>query len=159
MNDSHMNDSHMNDSHMNKIVPARVEHEDLMRFLDGEVTPEERAVVEQYLETSSELRREVAIFRSMKEELQDLSLAARGGDSVWKPIRSRITVPTGWVLAGAGLVVWAGYGIWAFVRSPSAILMKLATGGIAIGILVLLAHVIWERYRESRTDPYRDVHR
>jgi anti-sigma factor RsiW len=144
---------------MSKIVPARVDQEDLMRFLDGEVTPEERAVVERFLETSSELRREVAIFRSMKEELQDLSLAARGGESVWKPIRSRITVPTGWVLAGAGLVVWAGYGIWAFVRSPSAILMKLATGGIAIGILVLLAHVIWERYRESRTDPYRDVHR
>ena len=149
----------MNDSHMNKIVPARVEHEDLMRFLDGEVTPEERAVVEQYLETSSELRREVAIFRSMKEELQDLSLAARGGDSVWKPIRSRITVPTGWVLAGAGLVFWTGYGIWAFLRSPQAILMKLATGGIAIGILVLLAHVIWERIREYGTDPYRDVHR
>ena len=144
---------------MNKFVPAKVEQEDLMRFLDGEVTPEERAVVEQYLETSSELRREVAIFRSMKEELQDLSFADRGGDSVWKPIRSRITVPTGWVLAGSGLVVWAGYGIWTFVRSPSAILMKLATGGIAIGILVLLAHVILERIREYGTDPYRDVHR
>ncbi len=143
---------------MNKNVLAKVEQEDLMRFLDGEVTPEERAVVEQYLETSSELRREVAIFRSMKEELQDLSFAAPVEDS-WKRIRSRITVPTGWVLAGSGLVVWAGYGIWAFVRSPSAILMKLATGGIAIGILVLLAHVIWERLRDYGSDPYRDVHR
>ena len=85
---------------MNKNVLAKVEQEDLMRFLDGEVTPEERAVVEQYLETSSELRREVAIFRSMKEELQDLSFAAPVEDS-WKRIRSRITVPTGW---GAGRV-------------------------------------------------------
>ncbi len=144
---------------MSKNVPARVEHEDLMRFLDGEVTPDERAVVEQYLETSSELRREVAIFRSMKEELQDLSLAAHGGDSVWHRIRSRITVPTGWVLMGSGVLAWVAYGTWAWVRSPSAFLMKLATGGIAIGILVLLAHVIWDRYREYGTDPYRNVHR
>ena len=144
---------------MSKIVPARVEHEDLMRFLDGEVTPEERAVVERYLETSSEVRREVAIFRSMKEELRDLSFSPHGGDSVWNRIRSRITVPTGWVLTVSGLVVWAGYGTWAFVRSPSGIVMKLATGGIAIGILVLLAHVIWERVREYGTDPYRHVHR
>ena len=144
---------------MNRIVPARVNHEDLMRFLDGEVTPEERALVERHLETSSELRREVAIFRSMKEELQDLSFDAHGGDSVWDRIRSRITMPVGWVLTGSGLAAWIGYGIWAFVRSPSAFWMKLATGGVAIGVLVLLAHVIWDRYKEYGTDPYRNVHR
>ena len=144
---------------MSKIVPARVDQEDLMRFLDGEVTPEERAVVERFLETSSELRREVAIFRSMKNELRDLSFAAPGGDSVWDRIRTRITVPTGWILTGAGVVAWVTYGIWSLVRSPSAIVVKLATGGIAIGILVLLAHVIWERCREYGTDPYRNVHR
>ena len=144
---------------MNRNVPARVEHDDLMRFLDGEVTPDERAVVERYLETSSELRREVAIFRSLKEDLQDLSFVPHDGKSVWGRIRSRITVGTGWVLTGSGLVVWAGYGVWAFVRSPSGILMKLATGGIAIGVLVLLAHVILDRVREFGTDPYRHVHR
>lgn len=144
---------------MNRNVPARVEREDLMRFLDGEATPEERAVVEQYLDVSSELRREVAVFRSMKEELQGLSFAPHGGDSMWNRIRYRITIPAGWVLTGSGLAIWAGYAIWAWLRSPSALLMKLATGGIAIGILVLLAHVIWDRVREYATDPYRNVHR
>ena len=144
---------------MSSNVPARVEREDLMRFLDGEVTPDERAVVERYLETSSELRREVAVFRSMKEELQDLSLPGHAGASVWHGIRHRITVPTGWMLLGSGVVAWAVYGIWTFVRSPAAIVVKLATGGIAIGVLVLLAHVILERYREYGTDPYRDVQR
>lgn len=144
---------------MNRNVPARVEHEDLMRFLDGEITPEERAVVEQYLETSSEVRREVAIFQSLKEDLQDLSFVPHEGKSVWSRIRSRITVGTGWILTGSGLVGWAGYSVWVFVKSPQALMMKLATGGIAIGILVLLAHVIWERLREYQTDPYRNVHR
>jgi hypothetical protein len=36
---------------------------------------------------------------------------------------------------------------------------KLATGAVVIGILALLTSVIWERYREWLTDPYRDVHR
>jgi hypothetical protein len=36
---------------------------------------------------------------------------------------------------------------------------KLATGAIAIGILLLLASVIWDRLREWETDPYRDVYR
>ena len=143
---------------MSKNIPARVSQEDLMRFLDGEVSPAERAAVERVLETSSELRREVALFRSMKENLQDLSLA-HGGVSVWGRIRSRITMPIGWILTTSGVVAWLAYGAWSFVRSPSGIVVKLATGGIAIGILVLLAHVIWDRYKEYGTDPYRNVHR
>ena len=143
---------------MNKNVPARVSQEDLMRFLDGEVSPAERAAVERVLETSSELRREVALFRSMKENLQDLSLT-QGDVSVWRRIRTRITMPIGWILTTSGVVAWLGYGAWAFVRSPSGIVVKLATGGVAIGILVLLAHVIWDRYKEYGTDPYRNVHR
>jgi hypothetical protein len=35
----------------------------------------------------------------------------------------------------------------------------MATGAIAIGILTLLASVIWERIREWDSDPYKDVHR
>ncbi len=144
---------------MSENIPARVSQEDLMRFLDGEVTPEERAEVEQCLETSSELRREVALFRSMKEELRDLSFATYRADSVWDRIRSRITQPVGWILTLTGTVAWLAYGAWSFARSPSGIVVKLATGGVAIGILVLLANVIWDRYRAYGADPYRNVHR
>lgn len=144
---------------MSKNIPAKVNQEDRMRFLDGEVSPEKRAEVERFLETSSELRREVALFRSMKEEFQDLSFANYRADSVWDRIRSRITQPVGWILTIAGTVAWLSYGAWSFVRSPSGIVVKLATGGVAIGILVLLANVIWDRYRAYGTDPYRNVQR
>ena len=144
---------------MNANLSNEVSHEELMRFLDGEVTPEERARIEGRLAGSSELRREFAIFRSMKQDLQDLSFAATVDDSVWDRIRNRITQPVGWVLAVAGFVAWLGYGVWTFVTSPSAIVVKLATGAIVIGILVLLANVIWDRYTEFGTDPYRHVQR
>lgn len=130
-----------------------------MRFLDGEVTPDERAAIKGRLEASSELRREFAIFRSIKEDFQDLSFAPQDGDSVWDRIRTRITMPVGWGLAIAGFVGWAGYAAWTFVQSPSAIVVKLTTGAVVIGMLVLLAQVIWDRYREYGSDPYRNVHR
>ena len=41
-------------------------HDDLMRFLDGELPPEEHARVQARIEASTELSREVAIFRAMK---------------------------------------------------------------------------------------------
>ena len=126
-----------------------------MRFLDGEATPEERTDIEVRLRASSELRREFAIFVSMKEDFQDLSFVSYDGDSVW----NRITTPVGWMLTLAGFTGWLGYGIWVFVRSPTAMLVKLTTGAVVIGILVLLAQVILDRYREYGTDPYRNVHR
>ena len=144
---------------MDSRAQQTVSHEDLMRFLDGEVTPEERAAIEGRLEASSELRREFAIFRSMKEDFRDLSFAPQDGDSVWNRIRTRITSPVGWVLAIAGFLGWVAYGIWTFVNSPSAIVVKLTTGAVVIGILVLLAQVIWDRYSEYGSDPYRNVHR
>lgn len=133
--------------------------EELMRFLDGEAAPEERAEVESRLESSSELRREFAVYKAMKEGLRDLSLAAPAFDSSWDRIRTRITTPMGWLLVGSGLVAWVAYGLWVFFTSPASTVVRIASGGVVIGILVLLANVIWDRCKEYRTDPYRHVHR
>lgn len=133
--------------------------EELMRFLDGEAAPDERAEVESRLESSSELRREFAVYKAMKDGFRDLALAAPTVESSWDRIRARITTPMGWLLAGSGLVVWVAYGLWVFFTSPASTVMRIASGGAVIGVLVLLANVIWDRCKEYRTDPYRHVHR
>jgi len=133
--------------------------DDLMRFLDGEVTPEERASIEIRLETSTELQRELAIFHAIKEDFHELSFTPPGRDSVWDRIRRQITRPVGWVLTGAGAAAWAGYGAWVFFTSQTAIGGKLAAGAVVVGILVLLADVIYDRVQEYGSDPYRGVYR
>jgi len=55
-------------------VSERVTHEELMRYLDGEVGNEEHSRIEASVESSTELRRELAIFRAMKNDLQTLKL-------------------------------------------------------------------------------------
>ena len=131
-----------------------------MRYLDGELSPEHRSRVDAALVNSTELRREVAIFRALKSDFQELSFHPGAyRTSVWDQVNTHLTRPIGWVLVIAGVVVWLTYGAYLFATTPADPWEKLATGAIAIGILMLLASVIWERYREWSTDPYRDVHR
>ena len=141
-------------------MPERITHDDLMRFLDGELSPEEHARVQTALADSTELSRELAIFRAMKGRFQDLTFHPGSYHrSVWDEVNEHLTRPVGWMLVVAGVVVWVAYGVYVFVTSPAELWEKLAAGAVAIGMLVLLASVLWERYREWLTDPYRDIQR
>ena len=141
-------------------MERKVTHDDLMRYLDGEITPEERAWVDECLEDSTELQRELAVFRAMKNDLQDLTFVApTGGDSIWSAVNRRITRPLGWLLVIVGTAVWSVYGAYLFATSAVNPVEKLTVGAILIGLALLLGSVVWERYGEWQTDPYRDVHR
>ncbi len=134
--------------------------EELMRYLDGELPPEERLRVEAGLERSTELQRELAMYAAMKTDIQGLRFHTGGQRvSVWDQVNARLNRPIGWILLVAGLVIWMTYGTYVFATSSVSPWEKLGTGAIAIGVLMLLASVIWERLRELETDPYRNVQR
>lgn len=138
----------------------RISSEDLMRYLDGELPPEERSRVDAEIGSSTELQREVAIFRALKHDFQDLSFhPGMRQTSVWDKVNREVTRPIGWVFLTVGAALWMSYGVYVFATSSVDPWEKLATGAIAIGILMLLCSVIWERIRELETDPYKDVHR
>jgi anti-sigma factor RsiW len=130
-----------------------------MCFLDGELSPEDRARVDSELETSTELQREVAVFRALKSDFRELDFPQAQRSSVWDRVNQNVNRPIGWILFIAGLVIWMTYGTYVFATSAAAAWEKLATGAVAIGIMMLLTSVIWERYREWDSDPYRDVQR
>ncbi len=137
-----------------------VSKEELMRYLDGEMPPEQRVRLDAELERSTELKRELAIFRAMRTDFQGLSFdPGTYHKSVWDQVNASVTRPIGWILITVGVIVWTAYGAYVFTTSPADAWEKLATGAIVIGILTLLASVIWDRYREWGTDPYKDVHR
>ena len=135
-----------------------ISNEDLMRYLDDELSGEERLAVERAMRDSTELRRDLAIFRSMRLDLEDLAAPGRT-DSVWGRVQRRLTQPVGWILLVSGFVLWAGYGAWVFATSPADPVEKLAIGALAVGFLILLASTILERLSEWKDDPYRDVER
>jgi hypothetical protein len=140
--------------------PTPITTEDLMRYLDGESSPEEQARVERGLASSTELQRELAMYRELKSDMQDLRFrTGTPRDSVWDQVNSRLNRPVGWILVIVGVVIWMSYGSWVFATSTASPWEKLGTGAVAIGMLMLLASVIWERIRDLETDPYRNVQR
>lgn len=137
-----------------------MERETLMRYLDDELPPDGRERVEAHLSGCTECRREVEVFGEMKRELAELPEGAGpvgGGGSVWDAVSRRVARPLGWLLLVAGVVLWGGWAAWVFLTSDVAAFEKLFTGSVVIGLVLLLASVGWERYREWQHDPYRDV--
>lgn len=140
-------------------MPTPISKEDLMRYLDGELSPSERTRVEEGLTRSTELQRELAIFRSMQEDLASLPGGQARGSSVWGAVNRRLTRPLGWILLVSGFVLWVAYGTWVFATSPVNPVEKLAVGALGVGFLILLLAAILDRLQEWRNDPYRDVER
>lgn len=137
-----------------------VSNEDLMRYLDDELSPGDRARVEAALESSTELAREFAIYRSMKAGVQDLSFAGVPRDgSVWGEVNRAITRPIGWFLLSAGSVIFLVYASIVYMTSDVNPWEKIGVGGIVIGFLVLLISAAIDRAREFTTDPYRHIER
>ena len=140
-------------------MTENVSHENLMRYLDGEAAPEERARIDAAVASSTELQRDLVLFRTMKHDLQAMSFGLAKDQSVWGAVHRRITRPLGWVLLTGGFLTWIVYGSYLFVVSAIDPWEKLATSAIGLGILFLFGTVIYERRKEWRTDPYRNVYR
>lgn len=140
-------------------MSQHVERATLMRYLDEELPADERDRVESHLSECTECRREVEVFGKMKRELAELPDGRSTGrrDSVWDAVSDRVARPLGWLLLVAGVVLWGGWAAWVFVTSEAAVFGKLVAGSVVVGLLLLLASVGWERYREWQNDPYRDV--
>lgn len=136
-----------------------VTREDLMRYLDDELLPSDRVRVQEALARSTELQRELSIYRALSDDFRALSFAPDAPGSVWQEVNRRVARPTGWILVVVGGVLWIGYISWLFVTSPANLVEKLAVGTLSIGFAILLGSVIWERMDDWQTDPYRDIHR
>ncbi len=140
-------------------MTEQVSHESLMRYLDGEAAPEERARIDAAVAESTELKRELVVFRTMKSGLQAMTFGLANDQSVWGTVHRRITRPLGWILLSAGFLTWVLYGSYLYIVSAIDLWEKLATSAIGVGILFLFGTVIYERRKEWLTDPYRNVYR
>jgi len=133
--------------------------EDLARYVDGELRGADLTAFESHLAGCTECTRDVAVFKSMKGELQEMGLKKPEipGGSVWGGVNRRIARPTGWIFVIIGFVMYLGYAVYTFIQSPIDLFEKLATGFVVIGFLILLASVAYERIRSYKTDPYKGV--
>ncbi len=134
-----------------------ISHDELMRYLDGELPPERVRAVEEALETSTELRREYTIFRRLKADLHDMGARLEPEHTVWNAVNRRLTRPVGWALFLVGAAIWVAYGVYAYLTGGEALWEKLATSAIVVGLAMLLVSALVDRWRDLKTDPYKEI--
>ncbi len=138
----------------------RISNEDLMRYLDDELEPPDRARVDDALTRSTELQRELAIYRAIRDDVADLSFSPSPRDqSVWGEVNREITRPVGWFLLITGSVIFVIYAAVVYATSDANPWEKIGVGGIVIGFSTLLISTIYERVQEYRHDPYKHIER
>ncbi|MFP4623384.1 MAG: hypothetical protein ACOCVZ_08525 [Gemmatimonadota bacterium] len=134
-------------------------HDELMRYLDGELPPERARAVEAELERSTELRRDYEIFRRMKSDFQELSVHVGTPRTVWDRVNRNLTRPVGWILFLVGALVWSSYAVYTYLTGADALWEKLAVSAVAVGLAMLLLSALVDRYRDLKTDPYKEIRR
>ena len=78
----------------------------------------------------------------------------------WDQVNAKMTKRIGWISLIIGFIILTTYGAYVFLTNLEVTgWEKWGTGLLWAGILALLATVIWERYKESGDDPYKDVQR
>jgi anti-sigma factor RsiW len=124
-----------------------------MRYLDGELPPDERRRVEDAVSGSEELRRQLEAFRALRTDLHGLRFAESSCEgTVWHRVAAQVTRPAGRTFALVGLVAWLAYAAWALSSGTPDPWDRIAVAGVSIGVLVLLAAVIRDRFRSWSDD-------
>jgi anti-sigma factor RsiW len=138
----------------------------LSGYADGELDPEDRTLVETWLERDDRARRELDRVVQLKAFTDHLALRPAPEES-WEDFRrgvyNRSERGLGWVMfwAGAGVV-----GIYLLLRIivvlaglALPIVVRLGLLLAAVGLLVLLVSVVRERLHARKRDRYDDVSR
>lgn len=141
---------------------SRMEH-DGMRYIDGEMSPEERLEFQRHLQGCEDCTCALEGF----QELQSLTGRVKMKDQTdefWeqytKSLYRRLERKTAWILIIVGAVLLVGYEIYRAVVSFGRITFeKAALVLFALGAVMLLVSVIRERIHQLRGDKYSRIDR
>jgi hypothetical protein len=137
-----------------------IERDEVMRYVDNELPPERRRAVESAAETDTEVQREIALYRAMREDLKDLGANMRVRDhSTWAAVNRMLTRPVGWGLFLVGALIWVAYAVYTYMTGGDALWEKLATSAVVLGLGLLFLSTLIDRYQDLKTDPYKEIQR
>ena len=139
----------------------------LMRAIDDELDPAERAAFEARLDGDPELREEWRRLSRAREATMRLKLRnppEEAWDGYWTSVYSRVERGVGWVLFSLGAIVVGSWAAWTWLSevladSTMPVAVRYGTVAIFIGLVILFVAAARHRFNVWRTDPYREIER
>jgi len=139
----------------------------LMRALDQELEPAERAEFERLISEDPVLREEWSRLSRLKEVTANMKIRNPPEDlwdSYWTSVYSRFERGIAWILVSVGAIVLGSWGAWQGVQDlmgdadlPG--IVKWSILGLVVGLVMLLVSVLRYRILVYRTDPYKEIER
>ncbi len=139
----------------------------LSGYIDGELSPEEKAEFEKHLESDPELQQELAVFGKLKEvtgAMKYADIPESVWEGYWHSVYRRMERGIGWVLVSIGAIIVLSFGLYAFIKDfffdPGVpIILKIGIGAGGLGLIILLVSIIRETIFAYRRDRYKEVQR
>ena len=134
---------------------------DGMKFLDGEMTADEKAAYEAHVQECETCARELREMGRIVEFTNEVRLKKPDEQfwaDYWRSMYKRTERGGGFFLIVVGLIVLTGYAIFKAVTSPAFFTVKGIAGAVVVlGLWIVFLSVARERYHEQKHDPYKGV--
>jgi predicted anti-sigma-YlaC factor YlaD len=140
--------------------PASFDETMISGHLDGELTQAAEQKVRIHLEDCEHCRTMLGELRTLREATMSTEFH-KPDDSQWderpQTGMSLVARGTGWIIAIIWAVFFAAYALWQFWQGSANLVERLLVFGGLSALVLLFTSVLLDRFRASRTDPYREV--
>ena len=131
-------------------------------YIDGELSPDQRAKLEEHLADCEDCRREMEQMTRLTEELAKMEFREPTDDELeryWRCIYNRLERRVAWILFSVGAVAvlcCCGFGLIERVaRDPGAwLVLKVGVIALVLGAVLLFVSVLRERLAVCKSDQY-----
>ena len=144
------------------------DHKDqLMGYLDNELSDRQRGLFEEHLAGCADCTAELEEFKKLKAITDEVPLVEpedRIWQDYWSGIYNRIERGIGWIMfsvAAISLAIYGGFrAIQELVKDPTIeITLKIGLLTLIAGLVILFVSILRERLYFWRRDRYKDVRR
>ncbi len=139
----------------------------LQKYLDSEITKEEKDELTSLINSDEELRKEFEEQTKVREVLSKMKLKNPSNefwDAYWTGLYNKIERGLAWIAISVGALILIAYGsiqaVEQFFRdTETPIIVKVGTVALVFGLLILLFSVIREKFYTSKRDKYKEIQR
>jgi len=137
------------------------------KYLDSDITAEEKSELENLLASDSELKNEFDEQVRIKGVLTKMKLknpSVEIWDSYWLGVYNKLERGLAWILVSLGAIILISFGTYEAVSemlqdtsTPAAV--KIGVTALLVGGLILLFSVIREKLFTYKRDKYKEIQR